>query len=301
MNKKLNVTIVSVLAGLVFTVFGMHVKADDSKYTTVSVPEAKYEIKQTALKGDNLSVFETTKLGFTITKDVSDFTLKLEGSDVSTLIKSDEYLFIAVLDKVKGAVTQFVKVEKKDGEYTCKFDLPYYADMVELHLYKQKKSDPDFTPTSENFIAKTEIFSPTIDCFYTYGSEPTNHIPILDKDGKKIDDLSDKSTTLVKYTPNFFGIQTTNADILSVDDKFLVIKLPEDKKDLMPEDDKFLAVQSFKPNYADDQQYGVSWEFTCANFYIPKDIDEFEVYCYSKKISDENFKWKCKIKLNRVY
>ena len=301
MRKTINKLIIPVLAGLSITSLS-NFKGKAADYTSVSVPISDGSRSyQKLLTGDD-SGYIISSANFNLNVFI-DFDKTISGQLFSSgsIIESDEYLFVALIDRSKDEVVAFAKI---NGQSFGNIKAPYYSDMVELHIYKQKKSEPDFTLKSENFIGKTKVLLEHDYAFYTYGIEETNHVPILNKDGNVIQEYSDKSTSLVRYTPNYFSMQSTDyfIDFFSnYGNNFLVIKLPEDKKDLIAEKDKIVPITVYEPYFPQNNVYGVLWECNCANFYIPDGIDKFELWCYNQSISDENFKWKCKIDLNRIY
>ena len=188
-------------------------------------------------------------------------------------IASDEKMFVVIKDRLnlKPQLNYFL-TEQQNGEFQVEANMPFFYDMINLYFYKQKKSDPDFKVSDDNFIGKTKICMRNITAFYLPGQK----FKITDVIGTK------KSNIYIRALPNFYRIDIEKDDD-SENRKITKIELPESQKDKMTNEAKVNSFEDVKIIYPSGEDSGAFY----ASFYIPKEITEFSFLVYEEEITNK--------------
>ena len=128
-------------------------------YTDVKSPELQCNVVQKKLtKPDNSGL-----TGTLVNVKESDKKLDISfdtsgGAPIPTLAEGEKY-FVSLENFANNSIIESQYLTKKAGTTIgCSIEVPYYCDRVEIKLYKQKATDPDFTVKDENYIGKARIF-----------------------------------------------------------------------------------------------------------------------------------------------
>ncbi len=188
-------------------------------------------------------------------------------------VASNEKMFAIVKDRLNYKPIKKVFLDEiQDGQFQLSLDMPYYYDLINLDFYKQKKSDPDFTESDENFIGKTKICMRNVTAFYQPGQKFTIH-----------DVAGDKNTDIyIRVLTNFYRVDLVK-DKTSENRRITKIIIPESQKDKMSEEESVNTSENVRivyPNQSDSNAFYDS-------FYIPKDITDFSILVYEGEITDD--------------
>lgn len=220
-----------------------------------------------------------------------EFVCNFEGDDMSK-----DKLFAVFIDNCRGPVAfSFLNLNPKDGWYYTNLIAPYYCDMYQVHIYKQTPGDPDFLLHEENFVCKTRNMLMSSD-IVMYKKVDLASIVKLDGNGNILDPNADKKFFVSCNTPNYYRIEADDLETAeSPLNKFAVLVFPQGQENLLsyedrvvPQTEETIAVGAELPGH---ERY---------NFYVPKEVNEFEFHVYNGSLLSENFLYKYRIKLNRT-
>lgn len=195
-----------------------------------------------------------------------------EADEKEFTVASDEKMFVVVKDRLNyKPIKKYFLDEIQDGQFQISLDMPYYYDMIYLNFYKQKKSDPDYTESDENFIGKTKICMRNVTAFYIPGQK----IRITDLVGGKDTDI------YIRVLPNFYRVDLVK-DKTSENRRITKIVLLESQKDKMSEEESVNSGEDVRIVYPDRSDSNAFYD----SFYIPKDIKEFTLLVYEGEITE---------------
>ena len=286
MNKRilLNILLASTFIGSVFLMAYMNNKESLAKeqYQVNKSPSLNCTSSTYLKNGEGDKVLDIyvaidktdqkLKLTFNTKEEQSSGSSGSSGSNIVSklpeLAKDEVYFAVLINDQKKIVENKFLTQE--NGGYVCKFDAAYNCDMVDVHIYKQKVDDPEFTIKAENFIGRTKILLTHDAVFY----RPTfTQIPVYDNKGTK---LSQQKTYLSRVTPNYYSLCEYGNE-----------ENGKDKQNLLTEDETMINMNRFYNAAATDatSNTNTARDGYYYDFYLPDGIDEFDINIYKDEVS----------------
>lgn len=192
--------------------------------------------------------------------------------------------FVVLIDSAnKGPIKSEYLNKKSDGSYSCSIDTPYYCDVVDLHFYKQKNTDPEYYINAENFIGRTKVAMNSLSNFMRGERKEIN---FTDKDGNVSNPT--KRNFITRLAPNYYSIETDEIDgsLYSI----AKIVLPQGQGEKLSLDD--LTVQSVEFVPGATPQGEETWNGAVYpkgrfyNFYLPDDVTNFKFQIFKNQVSD---------------
>lgn len=251
-----------------------HLKNSDGK----KAQAIKYEIEE-----------RDEKLDFRLHLNTEGATTGNETDAPERLEDGWSYFAVLIDSQHKGPIQNryltFLPKEDmyKRDVYKCTFDLPYYCDVVDIHVYKQKDTDPAFTIKEENFIGRTKVF-------------PSQNADFIRKDSKKqltlVNKNSNSYTTTGNYflsrlSPNYYSIQVP-LDVPNTIKKIAKIILPDGQGKDLTEDD--LTVNGTFFQRIKEDATPLSGELDQKgyfNFYLPDGVTNFKMQVFDNEIGKD--------------
>ena len=211
------------------------------------------------------------------------------------VLGADETYFVVVYDSAhKTPILYNYLLKNSQNFYKCSFKIPYYCDVVDLHFYKQKISDPDYTMKEENFIGKVQNY--LADSVNFFRGTKTK-LTILDKNGNIT--TSKTAHFISSLIPNYY---TITIPTITFRKKVGRIILPCGQENLMSLDEKIVPCNYFRtlltPGTTDNwTDHGDGF-----NFYLPKGVTEFKFQVFNVQPTDNvnDILYQFDVKLNRL-
>ena len=273
------------------------------------------EVISPIIKNPPIPEEETNMLSCALTNKKGDEVLKLTSAisrflyicakDKNILASFDrlsyqknEQFFAKLIDKETGKVLDrgYFYKENFFGEKTAELRMQYYCNSLEIQIYKQNVSDPEFTEREENFIGKSSFFAPGVAAFKRKRVENAS----IKAEVIGEDDLEVVGIFHSRNVPNYYSINalTDYGSSTNLNEEKEYFYLGEivplsGNKDLLKDKDRFVNDSVYWYNEDSDSIVYVHH----FNFYLPEGIDEFEFRVYKNKACEEDLIKKYRIKL----
>ena len=307
MNKKILLTFLASLT-MVFSVETMNMCGASSVTVPVKRDEQKYILKNddgTKLVPGSVKCEihnELLNLTFDTNGDLQPGAAGYSSYALPELEEGWSYFVVLIDSKNKGPIAkQYLNFFHGDGglvrnSYRCSFNLPYYCEVVDLHVYKQKNTDPEFTIEEKNFIGKTKVYSNHFhDFLRPNAKQQLTFIP-------RGSSINNKNIYLIpRLTTNYYSILL---DITGRSYYIGKIILPNGQGKSLTEDD-LIVNSSFFCRY-DETGSMISSNSgldRCTNFsfYLPDDVTNFKFQIFEDKIGkDTDVLYEVDVNLNRT-
>ena len=248
-------------------------------------PELNSTVDKRLLKLDNSGLAKTKVL---VTQADRKLNIYFDNNSTWSLpsLEEGEKYFVSLKDletkKTIGRKYLAVQGEKKIG---CFMDVPYNCDRVEIKVYKQKETDPNFTEKDENFIGKTKFLMA-----HDNLCSRSEKVSITCYDKNWVEDSQNEYEFAPGLTPNtykFFKVQSTATYSVGR------IVLLDEEKNLLTNDE---VIEPITVVYSDDIGKNVFFDL-----YIPEGVSEFIFQVFSTNISDNinDIKFQFHVKIDR--
>lgn len=206
-----------------------------ASYENLISPSLKCVNEGYGMFKDDINEF---KIGYILTKEDNNINFNFYGIEN---IKENEIVFAVFIDE-KGQIIDKRYLDKApnsvDG-YLCDYAVPFYCNMLGVHLYKQKITGPEFTIESKNFLGRNK-FLMVHDCDFIRQDGSTN-LKAYDEDNSEIDDPN-LGVFLTKITPNYYSVKLSSGGHRD----YIKIILPKGKEKLLSEEDKIIRPSTFR-------------------------------------------------------
>ena len=297
MNKKILLTFLASLT-MVFSVETMNMCEASSVTVPIKRDEQSYFLKNgdgtELVHGDGVELLRRLRLRAYINTETGDLNAYFPD-----LEDGWSYFVVLIDSKNKGQIDMkyLNKVDTGYGYYyKCTFNVPYYCDVLDAHVYKQKNTDPEFTIEEKNFIGKTKVYSNHFhDFLRPNAKQQLTFIP-------RGSSINNKNIYLIpRLTTNYYSILL---DITGRSYYIGKIILPNGQGKSLTEDD-LIVNSSFFCRY-DETGSMISSNSgldRCTNFsfYLPDDVTNFKFQIFEDKIGkDTDVLYEVDVNLNRT-
>ena len=298
MNKKILLTFLASLT-MVFSVETMNMCEASSVTVPIKRDEQSYFLKNgdgtELVHGDGVELLRRLRLRAYINTETGDLNAYFPD-----LEDGWSYFVVLIDSKYKGQIDMKYLNWVGNNYYKCTFNLPHYCDVLDLHVYKQKNTDPEFTIKEQNFIGRTKVYSNHFHDFLRPNGK--QQLTLIPKNGNNV---TNKEIHFVpRLTSNYYSLLYKYYNSSGVYDPSFIGKiiLPNGQGKSLTEDDLIVNSNYFY-RYDENGQpiTGAIDNFNCFNFYLPDDVTNFKFQIFEDKIGkDTDVLYEVDVNLNRT-